>query len=450
MTNQKLSLWGLSWPILCENFLKMMLSTVNIVMLSRFSEHAVTAVSVATQITNLAVVVCSIISTGTSIIISQAVGARKSDTLNNTINLSILFNLGVGVLLSVLLIVFADPLLLLMNQQGAVTPLLAQAKIYLIVVGGFSFAQATFSMLCAVVRNLGYTKLPMVLGLLMNAINLVLNYFVIYNPMGLPGFTQINTVVLGVAVSVVISEVVVVVLLYISIYCQLPLGLRFYIPRPFPVREMTNILKIGIPAAGGSLSYNISQFVGTYIITLIGTQALTGRVYVQNVSFYMMMVGSAIAAAGQIMVGQCVGAREDEEAYRIGLRNLLFAISFDCVITVGLFFFRFPILRLFTTDEAILAMCARIFAVSLVLEPLRCLNMVLGNALQAAGDIRYNVVITTICTWCISVGLGYLAVTYFHADLVVMYWIFALDEGSRGFLFLLRWKSKKWRNKVLL
>ena len=73
---------------------------------------------------------------------------------------------------------------------------------------------------------------------------------------------------------------------------------------------------------------------------------------------------------------------------------------------------------------------------------LRNLNLTLGNALRAAGDVRFPVVISVFSMWLIGTGLAWLLGVRLGLQLAGIFFAFFLDEGLRSLLLLRRWMDK--------
>ena len=104
-----------------------------------------------------------------------------------------------------------------------------------------------------------------------------------------------------------------------------------------------------------------------------------------------------------------------------------------------------PLYGIFSSDERVLALGAQIMAVEVFLEVGRSFNIVLVRNLQAVGDVKFPVLIGIFSQWVIAVGVGYLLGVVLNWGLVGLWVAFALDENFRAVIFLLRWKSGKWR-----
>lgn len=439
IVSKRVSLLVLTWPIFAETLLRMLLGNVNVYMIGRQTDKAVAAVGVATQLISMLIMVYGIVSVGTAIMVSQTLGAGKRKEAAKVVNIAIIFNFCFGVILSIVFVVCGKWLLMIMNLPPE---LMQYALPYLRIVGGISFTQAILATMAAIARNYGQTKAPMAVAIGMNIINVTANYIVVFRPFGIPDFG-----VRGIAVSVGISQSLGVLVMFFLLFKYLKLGLKFHIPKPFPFDILKNILNIGIPGAGSSLSYNISQLVGTYIITLLGTQALTTRTYMQNIINILAMLGMAIAQANQIMIGHLVGANEQQKAYKECFKSLKVAIICDFTFAFVCFLFRRQLFGIYTHDQAIIEVGSLLLTISLILEPGRCFNMVLGNALQASGDVKFPVAVGIISCWTVSVGLSYVLGIHFKLGLPGVYIAFAVDEWTRGLVQLWRWRSGVWKSK---
>lgn len=440
--SKRLNLLTLAWPIFAENFLRMFLGNVNIYMIGKHSDTAVAAVGVSAQLINMILMIYSIVSVGTAVIISQSIGAGEKKMAAKVVNIAIIFNFFFGLLLSLIVAVAGKGLLKMMNLPEE---LMDYALPYLRIIAGASFTQALLATMSAISRNYGQTKAPMAVAIGMNIVNAIGNYIVTFRPFGIPYFG-----VKGIAISVVVSQVLAVSVMFYILFKYLDLGLKFQIPRPFPYNILKNILNIGIPAAGSTLSYNISQIVSTYIITMIGIEALTTRTYMGNIISFLAMLGMSIAQANQIMIGHLVGANEQEKAYKECLRSVKIAIICDFGAAVLCFIFRKQLFGIYTQSPSIIAMGSTLLFISLILEPGRCFNMVLGSALQASGDVRFPVIVGIGSCWGVSIALSYILGIGFGLGLPGVFIAFTIDEWTRGIIQLMRWRSGIWRSKRIV
>ena len=128
----------------------------------------------------------------------------------------------------------------------------------------------------------------------------------------------------------------------------------------------------------------------------------------------------------------------------------MISICFSIIITTLIFINTDLFLNLFTDDPYILTIGFSILALGFLLEPGRCLNIVCGQSLQASGDAKYVMLVTTMVLWFFSVPLYYLLGIYLGYGLIGIWIAFIIDEWIRGFLLYFRWKKRKWESHKLI
>ncbi|EKO3989567.1 MATE family efflux transporter, partial [Vibrio fluvialis] len=99
--HQRMSIVALTWPILVEILLRTALGTSDVFMLSGYSDKAVSAVGVITQLTFFLIIVSTFVSSGTGILIAQYNGAERTQDATNVGVASIALSVVVGFLLSI-------------------------------------------------------------------------------------------------------------------------------------------------------------------------------------------------------------------------------------------------------------------------------------------------------------------------------------------------------------
>jgi putative MATE family efflux protein len=437
----ELNLFAITWPIMIETLLRMLLGNLDTIMLSNYSENAVASVGASNQINSIIVILFSIVSTGTAIVISQYLGAGMKDKADSAALSALVLNLGVGLLLSFMLFTLARGILKLMNIPEE---LMADAVLYLKMVGSCSFLNALIATCSAILRSHGSTRPAMMVVLAMNIINALGNWFFLYSPVGNPVLG-----VRGVALATILSQVVALIALFTIIA---RMGLKLFLKAFFrpDMEVILNVLKIGLPSAGETLVYQLSTLVITYIVTWMGTEALTTRIMTFNLMSFIMIPGMSLGQGTQILVGHRVGAGKNQEAYKLCLRGLLCGVIGAIFMSVVIFLFRKPLFEIFSENPNIVKTGGKLLALAIVLEPGRVFNLVLMNSLKASGDVRFPVFMGCISPWIFAVGLAYLLGIRFGLGLIGVWIAYSTDEWFRGWTAFFRWRSRIWEQKALL
>ncbi len=440
--NLSRQLTSLAGPIFIETLLVMMLGAVDTFMLSRYSDNSVAAVGVVNQLMNLVFLLFEVISLGTSILCSQYIGAGRRDKVIQVVGISLIFNLFSGILISLGLYFFADNLL---HMMGLRPDLMSDGLPYMKIVGGFAFLQAISLSLSASLRSADKAKYPMYVSMIVNVLNIIGNYSLIFGKFGMPALG-----VEGAAISTSLCRFVSVLMLFVILFKKHIPSFPKKLFSPFPWIELKNLLKIGIPSAGEHFSYSLSQVVITYFINMISNEALATRTYIVNIVMFTYIFALSIAQGGAILIGHLVGMKKINAAYTIGKRIMRLCTTTSVTLALLTAVFGKHILSMLTSDPWIISTGAVILWIEVLLENGRALNLFGVNSLRSAGDIYFPVLVGIVVMWGVQVVGSYILGISFAWGLIAMWAVFALDENIRGYIFLRRWNSFKWVGKSFL
>ncbi|WP_209344788.1 MATE family efflux transporter [Flavonifractor sp. AGMB03687] len=433
---------SLTWPIFIELLLQMLVGNADQVMVGHFDPNGVGAIGNANQITNLVLLVFSVISTASTILISRYLGAEDKRRVNETYTLSLMVNAIFGLAVGAILIGLCRPIFTLMQMPAEI---MDRGCLYLRIIGGGMVFQAIYLTFTAFFRSNQMMKESMIVAVTMNLLNIGGNAVLIGGAFGLPALG-----VAGAALSSDISRVVGVILIAVLFRRKFGPVLSLKLLRPFPADQLRRLLRIGIPAGGESISYNLSQVAIQSICNLFAIYVINTRVYANMFAMLTYMFGSAISQAGQVMVAHLMGADRIPDVERLVKRTLLASLAISGLMAVILLVFCQPLLSLFTQDPQVLELFRIIMIIEIPLELGRAVNMVMCRALQACGDIRFPITICIFSAWLTAVGGGFLLAVPMGLGLAGLWIAMACDECLRAVLFLLRWRSRAWCRKNVL
>ncbi|MGW6677060.1 MATE family efflux transporter [Bacillus altitudinis] len=430
------SLFALTWPIFIEISLYMLMGSADTLMLSQYSDNSVAAVGVSNQLLNLLIVMFSFITTGTTIVIAQLLGAGRNQEATLVAYVSLGTNFLISFVISLLMFVLAVPIL---HMMGLSSELMPDATVFLQIVGLLSFIQALIMTYSAILKSYGFTRDTMYVTIGMNLLNVAGNYLVIFGPFGFPVLG-----VMGVALSTSFARLIGLTAMILIVRHRI--GLQFSFKRMFYIQRthLKKLLKIGIPSAGEQLSYNGSQMIITLFITFMGTQALAAKVYTQNLMMFIMLFGAAISQGTQILIGRLIGAKEFDAAYRRCMKSLYWAIAISLLSSTALSLSSTHLLTFFTSNSEIIQIASLLLILTIILEPGRSFNMVIINSLRAAGDAKFPVYMAMISMWGIGLPIAYLLGIQLEMGLIGVWISFIVDEWVRGIFMYRRWRSRVW------
>ena len=436
------SLFILTWPIFVELFLQMLIGNVDQFMISRYSETAVAAIGNVNQIMNLLTITFSIISMATTIMVSQYLGSNNKEQVSKLYSLAVFCNLAFSVLIGAIILTANGWMFKMMQMPPE---LYHDAQVYINIVGGFVFLQAVFMTYGAIFRSNGLMKQSMFISMVINIVNVVGNIILLNGLFGLP---QMG--VTGVALSSVISRLLGVACVMYIFAKKIKIKVSFKYLRPFPKDLFRDLMKIGVPSAGESISYNVAQMWILTTVNRMGTYVVTTRVYANMLAWFSFIYSSALSSATQIVVGHLVGAGQEDDADEVINRTLIPTILITLVVSVGLYLASDFIFGIFTKDPLVLALGKQIMFIEIFLEVGRTVNLLIIRALQAAGDIKFPVTLGICSMWGIAGFLSYVLGIKMNMGLIGVWIAMCLDECVRAVIVYVRWRQGKWRGRSFI
>ena len=430
-----LTLVSVFLPFFVEMLLTNSMGTVNTLVLSHYSDEAVASVGAANQLMGMIFTFYTVISTGASIFISHRLGAKQKEAASDAAFTSIFCGLTLSLVVGTVLSLFAHRLMEMMQLSGQV---LEDAAVYFRICISFSFFQALISSISAIFRSYGLPKIAVWVSLFMNFLNAVLNVIVIFRPFETPLHG-----VSGIAITNVVSRGAAFVLIVVCLL-RSSLELNFRKKNLKTLKCIGNILHIGLPGGISSLSYSTSQVVSTSILAVLGTAAISTKIYLSTIFFYVYVIGMSLGMATSLIIGWMTGAGEYDKAYRLNMQNLRIAVLLNAAGSTLIFLFGGPLMGLFTDSAEIMALARPILFIDIFVEIGRAFNHIEDNSLRGAGDVIFSMIVSIISCWTMSILFSYIIGIRLGLGLTGCCIEFMKDELFRGITIFLRWRSLRW------
>ena len=434
----------LTFPIAMEQIFRILVNSIDTLMLSSYSNDAVAATGLVGQYIFFLTLIFAVISTGCSIVLSQYLGAKKSkEDLNHIAQASTNMVFGVSIFLMLLVFFGTKPLLNCYTLDSSVRTFAWQ---YFVIYGGiFCFFNAFSLLQGAILRCYGYTTEAMIVSIIANLINVLGNALSLYGWFGLPVLG-----VPGVAAASGFAMFVSSILFAIIIKRKKDISFSLKGILKTPKESYRLVLSVGIPTAGESLSYNLSQIVIMAMISKLGTNAMSALVYTMTIVRYVFAIAMAIGNATQIKTGYYVGAHQSDIAYKKVFKYQIIATLCSLFMIGVVNIIKHPIINLFTDIEEVHNFVAVLLIYSTYIEFGRSLNLIYVGALKGSGDVKFPVIYGIFSMWGIMVLGSYILGLKCGLGLVGFWLGIGTDETTRGFAMLFRWKSKRWQKHALI
>lgn len=440
--NEKTSMFVLAGPIFMELLLNILLSNVDTVMLSNYSQNSVGAVGNANQMMFMFIILFNVIAAATGVVVAQYLGAKKTENMNQIYSLAVIFNLVLGILMSIVVFGASGSLMKLLKVDASQVK---DAVTYMKIVGSFLFLQAGYNVMVQILRCHGYTRIGMYISMSVNLVNILGNWLFLYGPLKF-----LNLGVAGVAISTVTARVLALTVALI-IFFRLRIGkISVKELNPFPMKIFVKMLRIGVPSAGENLIYSFYQLILMSFINPMGAAAANAKVYANTLMSFSVVFANAMAQATQIVTGHLVGAGREDAADKRVMKTLFTALPVSVLIAATNCLICPVTLKIFNCDAQTIGLVRQILMVGILLEIGRTTNLVVIGSMKAAGDVLFPVFVGIAVMWGVGITVGYSCGVLLSLGVAGVFMGTASDECVRGVIALLRWRKGSWKGKTVV
>ena len=429
-------MFNLAWPLLVELGLAMASGLVGTALAAHLSDQAGGAFAMASQVSATLFILFRIIGAGVSVVVTQNLGGGRRDAADKVARAVLGASTWLGVTAAALALLGSGALLRLLNAPAEVLPLAAPLLMALAPAMLFDAWNASMA---SVMRAHLRTRDTLVVLMVMHLSHLALAVPLMHGwgpvpAIGLPGFA------LALAVSRAIG-----LALHLALW-RLHLGIVpvrsdwWRLPR----RELSAVLHIGLPGAAENIAWRLAFMVSVATAGQLGARALATQAYVLQLMSGVMMFSVATGFAAEIVVGYLIGAGQLRDAHKLVRRALLRGLVVCVLIAASAALSGRWLLGWFTQDPEIISAGATLLWLTVLLEPGRTFNLVVINALRAAGDARFPVMAGAMSMLLVLAGGSWLFGVVLGWGLPGVWLAYAADEWIRGLIMWRRWATQAW------
>lgn len=437
---EKKQVYELIVPLILEQVFMAAIGMFDVIMVSGIGEEAISAVSLVDFINQLVTSVLTALSTGGAIVCSQFLGRNNRQDASEAVQHLVMLVVLAGAI--AMLVAFAGNRWLLQVIYGAIDGnVMGKARIYF-ALSGFSYPfVALFCCSAAVMRTLGYTKLSFHTSLVMNLMNIIMNALFIY------GF---HWGVTGAGLASLLSRMCISLALFSMIFrmqdmLQIPSVLQWRLKRYTTI----SILNYAIPTSLESSVFYIGRLLVQGVVTGFGTSAIAANAVALTVTEFLHMPGAGIGIGMITIVGRCIGADEKKQARDYAVRLIRLTYLLQGICCAGSMVLAGQITGLYhltaQTKELAVMMLLTHGVICMVFWPM---GFTTANALKAAGDVRFTMMMSITSMWCFRVLGSYLFVRLFPSLGVLNVWLaMYCDWIARACICLWRFRGSRWLDK---
>ena len=330
-------------PLAASSVLQQLFNAADLAVIGRFANaEAMAAVGSNASVISLLISLFVGMSVGANVVIANLVGAGRREEISDAVHTVVTLALAAGALLLCAGVALAPPILRLM---GAPENVMSLAVLYLRIYFLGRPAMMVYNYGSAILRSRGDSRRPFLSLTASGVVNIVLNLFFV---------VVLKIHVVGVALATVLSNCLAAGLI-----------LRFLMTEEGEFRlelrrlrvqkkHLLAVMRIGLPAGLQGTVFALSNVVIQSAINSFGADCIAGQTAAQNFDFVSYCVINAFSQATVTFISQNYGAGNAQRCKKVLRLSVLIGMSIDIVLIGVIYLLRHTLIRLFTTDAAVI------------------------------------------------------------------------------------------------
>ncbi len=423
-------------PIFLDQLLLAGVGIVSTLLLSYAGEAAVSGVSLVEMINVLIVSVLLSISTGGTVVLAQIIGSKRLEMAQKAATQVMVLTVLVALSIVGIVLVFNQAILSLLF--GSVDADVMQAARIYFIVSSLSYPfMAAYNSSAGLFRAMGNSRIPMMASMVLNLLSVFGIAVAIF------GFKAGIT---GVAFATLTARILASgFILKLNFNPELVIRLDKQHLWIWDKELILRILKVALPNGVENGVTQVGRVFLASIIALFGTAQITAQGIVNSLGAFALSYSMAVLFASITVVGQCIGAKEVEQARMYAKKLLRQAQIVTIFLAVGELLALPFLLRLYTIspearDYTIMAMLVHNAIAILFWTP----GFMLSSALRAGGDVRFTMNVSLTAMLVFRLPFAYLFAVILDFGVIGIFMAMGVDWMFRSIVNQIRIRGNKW------
>ena len=428
----------MAWPAMLESFFAAFAGLVDSLMVSSLGSYAVAAVGLTTQPKFLGLSLFIASNVAISALVARRKGEDKKEEANKIFSTFLVFLLAAAVLMSIVLVVFADPIIRLCGSEELTHD--SAVTYFRIIMGGMLFNVLQMGINSAQ-RGAGNTRITMRTNLVSNTVNIIFNYLLIQGHFGFPALG-----IRGAALATVLGTVVSSIMSIWSVwkkdnFISIPYILLNKI-RP-GWEAMKNIVKVGYSVFAEQVLMRIGFMLTAIMAADQGTSAMAAHQVGMNIMGLSFSFGDGLQATAVALIGYSLGAGKPEKAKAYGRTCRMIGGVISVILAVTYFFGANLLMEMFFEEKDIVAIGVSIMRVIIFVVILQIAQVIYMGCLRGAGDTLYTAVASTVSVTIMRTLGSYFFGYVLHMGITGIWLGVVADQLSRFVFASIRFRRGK-------
>lgn len=435
-------IFALAWPTMLEQLMQTAVQYVDMAMVGSLGTTATAAVGSTTTVNWLIGSSVSALGVGFLAFISKSLGAKNKELAVRASSQAVLAVLVSGVFFTVITLSLSGVIPALMQVDEPVRKL--SSEYFFILYTPMLFRAATI-IFGALLRGAGDSKTPMLVGAVVNVINVVLNFVFIYPANEYFGVTffGFGLGVTGAAIASAISFFVGGVLITVALLKHKEISPLGHSVKP-DKEVLVPCLKIALPNMFQRFGTSLGYVAFASMINSVGETATAAHTIANTVESAFYIPGYGMQSAAATLMGNTLGAKDKERAKSYA--NILLLTEIVLMVLSGALLFAFApqMMKFFAKSEDVVLLGSTVLRMVALSEPFYGVSLIIEGMMQGVGSTKRPFVYNIIGMWGIRIIGTFVCINIFSLGLVSAWGCMIAHNLFLFFMFALGYRKGKW------
>ena len=439
-----------AWPTMLEQLMRTAVQYIATAMVGSLGTQATAAVGATTTVNWLINSSISALSVGFLAFIAKACGANDREAAKRSVSQAVLTVLVTGIFFTVLTLSLSGVIPVWMQVDEGIQTLAAQ---YFFILYLPMLPRTASIIFGTVLRAAGDTKTPMKIGIVVNIINVFLNFLLIYPTRQVVFFSQ-NITLPGAGLGVIGAAAASAVAFTVGgIYITIVLWRHPLVsPRGQNIKPDWHILKpclqVALPNMMQRFGTSLGYVAFASMINSIGEVATAAHTIANTVESAFYIPGYGMQTAAATLAGNAYGAKDRKRMKNLAAMFIPIEIGLMTISGACLFVFAPNLMRIFSISPEVIALGTTVLRMVAVSEPFYGFSIIVEGMMQGVGKTKEPFVYNIIGMWMIRIVGTFICTQLLSYGLVSAWACMILHNLLLFVLFLICFMRGKWNPLV--
>ena len=437
----RIPLITLALPIIVQNLLSSAVSSMDVVMLNFVGQDAISAVSLASQVSTILFMFYYGLGTGATMLSSQYYGKGDLNAIKTVQGIAMRISILISFLFALSVELCPELIMKIFTNDAT---LIEQGSLYLRFVGGAYLCWGVTEVYLSVLRSIGRVTISMAMNVLAFSLNIMFNAVFIFGLFGMPKLGAAG-VALGTTLSRFVELIGCCIVSFLSKDIKLEIKYLFV----HNAILFSDFCSMALPALANDIIWGLAFSIYSVILGHLGSDAVAANSLVTVVRNFGTVACFGMASAGGILLGKLLGENKIDEGEKAAKELIRLTIASAIIGSLIILIVTPFVLKYASLSSTSMHYLKYMMLINVyyIFGPAINTTLICG-VFRSGGDSKFGFIVDCIDMWCYAVPLGLINAFVLKLPVMWVYFFMCTDEFVKWPWVISHYRSKKWLKNI--